>query len=63
MIDSENRTVQDAISLIFKKETGLHYDVNDSPEKVDETDYNYQPPLPGETEAQQIIQESLEGII
>lgn len=63
VIDSENRTVQDSIALIFKKETGLHYDVNDSPEKVDETDYNYQPPLPGETEAQQIIQESLEGII
>ena len=63
VIDSENRTVQDSIALIFKKETGLHYDVNDSPETVDETDYNYQPPLPGETEAQQIIQESLEGII
>ena len=63
VIDSENRTVQDSIALIFKKETGLHYDVNDSPETVDETDYGYQPPLPGETEAQQIIQENLEGIL
>ena len=63
VIDSENKAVQDSIALIFKKETGLHYDVNDSPEQVDETDYGYQPPLPGQSEAEGIIRDSLEGIV
>ena len=61
IVDGDNKAVQDSIALVFKKETGLHYtNENDS---VDDTDYGYQPPLPGETEAQQIIQDSLDGII
>jgi phage gp29-like protein len=60
VIDSENKAVQDAISLIFKKETGLHYENN---EFNDNTDYNYQPPIPGETTATQIIEEQFKGII
>ena len=61
IVDGDNKAVQDSIALVFKKETGLHY-TNENP-TVDDTDYGYQPPLPGETEAQQIIQESLDGII
>ena len=62
VVDSENKTVQDSIALMFKKETGLHY-VNESTVPVDETNYEYQPPLPGQSEAEQLIQNQLEGII
>lgn len=62
VVDSENKAVQDSIALIFKKETGLHY-VNESTVPVDETNYEYQPPLPGQSEAEQLIQNQLEGII
>lgn len=41
VIDSENKAVQDSISLLFKKETGLQY-VNEEPEMPEE-DFNLPP--------------------
>ena len=42
VVDSENKAVQDSIALLFKKETGLHYE-NDEPEMPYEN-FDYQPP-------------------
>lgn len=41
VVDSENKAVQDSIALMFKKETGLHYE-NTEPEMPEEN-FDYQP--------------------
>ena len=41
VVDSENKAVQDSIALMFKKETGLHYE-NTEPEMPEEN-FEYQP--------------------
>ena len=53
IVDGENKTVQDSIALIFKKETGLHY-VNEEPEMPPEN-FEYQPPTGNEDITEQIL--------
>ena len=48
VLDSENKAVQDAIALLFKKETGLQY-TNDEPDMTSlNEDFGYQPNMNGE---------------
>ena len=46
VVDSENKAVQDAIALMFKKETGLHYE-NEEP-VMPEENFDYQETPEGE---------------
>jgi phage gp29-like protein len=46
VVDSDNQTVQDSIALLFKKETGLHYE-NEEP-IMPEEDFGYTEPVNGE---------------
>jgi hypothetical protein len=55
VVDSENKTVQDSIALMFKKETGLTY-TNEEP-TMPEEDFGYQPEVNGETLTDDIISE------
>ena len=52
VVDSENKAVQDAIALIFKKETGLHY-TNEEEEPLNE---NFELPPNGEELTTNIIE-------
>ena len=58
VVDSENKAVQDAIALLFKKETGLQY-TNEEPDMTSlDEDFNYQEtPLNTETLTEDIISE------
>jgi hypothetical protein len=60
VVDSENKTVQDSIALMFKKETGLTY-TNEEP-TMPEEDFGYQPEVNGETLTGDIISELNEAI-
>ena len=53
IVDSENKAVQDSISLLFKKETGLTY-TNEEP-VMPEEDFGYQAPVNGEEVTENIL--------
>ena len=55
VVDSENDAVQEALALLFKKETGLHY-VNEEPEMPDE-DFGYQEPVNDDQVTNNILSE------
>ena len=60
VVDSENKAVQDAIALLFKKETGLQY-TNEEPDMTG-LDENYQmEPLENDTATQEIL-DNLSGV-
>ena len=55
VVDSENKAVQDAIALLFKKETGLQY-TNDEPDMTSlNENFGYQPDMNGEDLTTNII--------
>lgn len=55
VVDGENPTVQDAIAMIFKKETGLNY-TNEEP-TMPEEDFGYQETTSGEAMTEDILGE------
>lgn len=65
--DSDNQAFKELLGQAFLTEADIKLDldaVNDTTAEIeDETDYGYQPPLPGESEATDLIDQQLEGII
>lgn len=65
--DSDNQAFKELLGQAFLTEADIKLDldtVNDTTAQLeDETDYGYQPPLPGESEANDLIDQQLEGII
>ena len=56
VVDSENKAVQDAIALLFKKETGLQYS-NEEPDMTSLDEEFDLPPVNGETLTEDILNE------
>ena len=51
------------LAKAFQVEADIKMDVETLDEETDEDEFGYQPPLPGQSEAEQLIQEQLTGII
>jgi len=65
--DSDNQAFKELLGAAFLTEADIKLDldaVNNTTQSLeDDTDYGYQPPLPGQSEAEELIDEQLEGII
>jgi len=61
-LDSDNQAFKELLAKAFQSEADIKMDINNT-EVEDDTDYGYQEPLPGQTEAKQLINSQLEGII
>lgn len=66
-LDSDNQGFKELLATAFMTEADIKLDletIEDNTQTIeDETNYGYQPPLPGQTEAETIIQQNLKGII
>jgi hypothetical protein len=66
-LDSDNRGFKELLSKAFMKEADIKLDVENiedtNQQLEDETDFSYQEPVPGASEAEALIQNQLEGII
>lgn len=60
VVDSENKTVQDSIALLFKKETGLHYE-NTEPDMSGLGEVFDLPPSPNDKSTEEIL-DNLSGV-
>lgn len=60
VVDSENKTVQDSIALLFKKETGLQYS-NDEPDMAGLDEEFDLPPEPEDVATEDILDNILDG--
>lgn len=60
VVDGENKTVQDSIALLFKKETGLQY-VNEEPDMDSLGEEFDLPPTPDDTGTTEILDNILDG--
>lgn len=65
--DSDNQSFKELLGAAFLTEADIKLDldnVTDTTQTLnDETNFDYQPPLPGESEANDLINEQLEGIV
>ena len=62
--DSENQAFKELLAKAFMSQADIKMDLEGETAPVDEEDtFEYQPPLPGQSEAEQLIDEQLEGII
>ncbi|MBR7050642.1 MAG: DUF935 family protein [Methanobrevibacter sp.] len=62
-LDSDTPAFQELLAKAFQVEADIKMDVETLDEETDEDEFGYQPPLPGQSEAEQLIQEQLTGII
>ena len=65
--DSDNQSFKELLGAAFLTEADIKLDLdnvtNTTQTLNDETNFDYQPPLPGESEANDLINEQLEGIV
>ena len=65
--DSDNQSFKELLGAAFLTEADIKLDLdnvtNTTEVLTDETNFDYQPPLPGESEANDLINEQLEGIV
>jgi len=70
-LDSDNQAFQELLAKAFQSEADIKMDTGvagqpettpNGDEQTDE-DFQYQPPLPGQSDAEQLIDEQLAGII
>lgn len=62
-LDSDTPAFQELLAKAFQVEADIKMDVETLDEETDEDEFGYQPPLPGQSEAEQLIKEQLTGII
>ena len=65
--DSDNQSFKELLGAAFLTEADIKLDLDNVTNTTevlnDETNFDYQPPLPGESEANDLINEQLEGIV
>ena len=62
-LDSNNQAFKELLAKAFQSEADIKMDTETTSSEDDDGDYGYQPPLPGQSDAQQLINEQLAGII
>ena len=63
-LDSNDKAFKELLAKAFQTEADIKMDLEEANNPSDDgNDYDYQPPLPGQDEAQQLIDEQLAGII
>jgi len=62
-LDSNNQAFQELLAKAFQSEADIKMDTTEPVEQEDDADFNYQPPLPGQEDAQNLINEQLAGIV